>query len=174
MIRRPPRSTLFPYTTLFRSADILLAKDKRFKFVLVGDGKLKNRIRKQVSLKKMDESFRFIDRTDRIADYYASFDSLVLPSLWEGCPYTLLEAMAMGIPVVACNVGGVGEIIENGVSGILISSGESAKFAENIQKICEDRKFRKTIAENARKRIVNEFLVKDMMKHLEEIYRHTK
>jgi glycosyltransferase involved in cell wall biosynthesis len=155
---------------LIEASEILLKKNKYIHFALVGDGELKDEIRDLAVLNKTEKNFHFFEQTDKIAPYYAMFDCLVLPSLWEGCPFTVMEAMAMRIPVIASSVGGVREIIEDRVSGILIPPADASSLAKAIETLCEDRKLCENMGEKGQQRILKEFLLSDSIRRLEEIY----
>jgi glycosyltransferase involved in cell wall biosynthesis len=158
------------HSILIDAAEILLQKQRKIKFIMVGDGTLKNKIRNLSFTNKINNSFHFFVQVDDIASYYSMFDCLVLPSLWEGCPYTIMEAMAMNIPVIASSVGGVTEIIEDGMSGLLVPAGKADKLAEAIEKLCENRKFCETLGQNGKKRVQDKFLLSDSIAKLEKIY----
>lgn len=155
---------------LLDAAGILLKRRKDIRFALVGDGELKNEIRDLAVSNKIDGNFHFFDQTDNIKSYYAMFDCLILPSLWEGCPFTAMEAMVMGVPVIASSVGGTCEIIENRVSGLLIPPADADSLAAAIEKLCEDRRLCFSLAENGRQRVLDRFLLSDSIRRLEEIY----
>jgi len=87
----------------------------------------------------------------RIAEF------LVLPSFIEDCPYTILESMASGTPVIASNVGGIPEIITPDYDGILIEAGSSEKLSEAIIKMLEDRMLRVKMRKRAQETIKNNF-----------------
>ena len=156
---------------LIEAAEILLKRTKDMHFALVGDGELKNKIMDLTVLNKTDRSFHFFEQTDKIAPYYAMFDCLVLPSLWEGCPFTVMEAMAMRIPVIASSVGGVDEIIEDRVSGLLIPPADAGSLADAIEILCEDRRLCENLGQKGQQRILEKFLLADSIRRLEEIYR---
>ncbi len=143
-------------------------------FALVGDGELKNEIKERVARAKAEGCFHFFEQDENVADYYAMFDCLVLPSLWEACPYTLLEAMAMKIPVVASSVGGVDEIIEDGVSGLLVPPLNPPALADAIMKLREDRGLREKLAVNGCLKIKEKFLLSESIVRLEVIYRRLR
>lgn len=155
---------------LIEAAEKLLGKNKDIRFVLVGDGELKNEIRDLAVTDGIEGKFHFFGQTDRIKSYYAMFDCLVLPSLWEGCPFTAMEAMAMGIPVIASSVGGVNEIIEDRVSGLLVPPADARALADAIEKLREDRRLREDLGEGGRQRVLEKFLLSDKIRNLEDIY----
>jgi glycosyltransferase involved in cell wall biosynthesis len=76
---------------------------------------------------------------------YATHDIFVLPSLVEGMPLTLLEAMASAMPVVTTNTCGMADIIENGVNGILVPSANSVQLAVVIEDLCKSLERRKSL-----------------------------
>ncbi len=153
-----------------QAAEVLLDKSRDIYFAMVGDGELKDEIRKMVSSGGNGGNFHFFGQTDEIASRYAMFDCLVLPSLWEGCPFTAMEAMVMRIPVVASSVGGVGEIIEDGVSGILVPPADAASLAGAIWRLCEDRSLLGSMGEKSRQRVLDKFLLSDKIRNLEGVY----
>lgn len=156
---------------LISAAEILLKNNPKIHFALVGDGELKNKIRNLTIANQTNKYFHFFTQTDNIAAYYSMFNCLVLPSFWEACPYTIMEAMAMGIPVIASAVGGVAEIIKDKKSGLLVPPDDGEKLADAIARLCEDRKFAEEMGKNGRKRIMEKFLLSDSIKRLEEIYK---
>ena len=159
------------HRVLLAAAVILLKRRNDIHFSLVGDGELKNEIRDMIISNKIEKNFHFSEQTDTIKSYYAVFNCLVLPSLWEGCPFTAMEAMVMGVPVIASSVGGTCEIIEDRVSGMLIPPADPGALADAIEKLCEDRRLRESLSEKGRQRILDNFLLADSIKRLEEIYR---
>ncbi len=158
------------HSILVEAARILLKKNKDIHFVLVGDGELKDEIRSSVVSAGIEGNFHFLGQTDKIASCYAMFDCLVMPSLWEGCPFTAIEAMAMGIPVVASSVGGVKEIIEDNVSGMLVPPADASSLAGAVRKLCEDRNLCQELAGKGRQRVMEKFLLSGSVRRLEEIY----
>jgi glycosyltransferase involved in cell wall biosynthesis len=94
----------------------------------------------------------------------------VLPSLSEGLSNTLLESMAAGVPVVATRVGGNPEVIEDGVSGILVSPRDPAALAQAVCAILQDRDLARRLACSARQRVVEHFALKRMARETEDLY----
>jgi len=82
-------------------------------------------------------------------DYMAHCDALLMPSLHEGLPYTLLEAMALGAPIIASGVGGLAEVVENGVTGLLVPPRSVPELAQAIQRLHADDGLRTRLAEGA-------------------------
>ena len=109
-------------------------------------------------------NFNIISDQSDAAKYLKNFDIFVLPSLKEGLPYVLLEAGLAELPVVATNVGGVPEIVENNISGFLISPANPKEITEAVGKLMKDEKLRKILAQNLRQKILKEFSFEKMLK----------
>lgn len=88
----------------------------------------------------------------------ASAAALVLPSRWEGLPIAPIEAMALGIPVVAANVSGLPEIVESGVSGELIAGRDAAAYVAALRRLCEDAPYRARAIEAGKRAVEAKFL----------------
>jgi glycosyltransferase involved in cell wall biosynthesis len=95
-----------------------------------------------------------------VAYYMKISDMLVLPSWAEGLPNVVMEAMAVGLPVVATDVGGIPEVIENGVTGLSVPAKNIEKLTEAIIQMMEDKILRETCVKNAKKLIYEKFDVK--------------
>jgi len=84
-------------------------------------------------------------------------DIFVLPSQSEGTPNALLEAMACGLPVIASNVGGIPELIQDNIEGLLFESGSKDDLKEKLNRLIQDKGLQKTLAENAGKKITSQY-----------------
>ncbi|MDP3902077.1 MAG: glycosyltransferase family 4 protein, partial [bacterium] len=95
--------------------------------------------------------------------YLKNFDIFALPSIKEGLPYVILEAGLAGLPVVASNIGGIPEIIEDGKSGLLTPPKNSEALTEAIKRLIDDKNLRDTLAANLHEKIKTEFSVEKML-----------
>jgi glycosyltransferase involved in cell wall biosynthesis len=75
---------------------------------------------------------------ERVLELFAAADASVLSSSWENFPHSLVEALAVGAPVIATRVGGVPEIVEDGVNGLLVPAGDAAALAAAIRRFFSD------------------------------------
>ncbi len=108
-------------------------------------------------------NFNIITNLPDAAKYLKNFDIFVLPSLKEGLPYVLLEAGLAEIPIIATSVGGVPEIIQNNKTGLLVRPAHSEEISEAIKKLIENPELAKTLAKNAREKILQEFSFEKML-----------
>lgn len=105
---------------LIRAACAVLNIHSNIKFVIVGDGPLRNELLKQVSNSNYKEKILLLGLRNNVSDILHMSDIFVLPSFYEGFPMTIIEAMQCGLPVIASNVGGIPEIVDD-ETGILIN-----------------------------------------------------
>lgn len=97
-------------------------------------------------------------------------DLCVIPSLWQDAfPLAVLEAMALGKPVIATRVGGIPEMIEHGITGLLVAAGDEAELATAIRSILEDPNKARRLGEAARERVAQQFTPERQIRRLTEI-----
>lgn len=110
----------------------------------------------------LDDRVTFHGHTPDAAKHLPAFDAFVLASLAEGLPIALLEAMAAGLPVIATAVGGVPEVIQDDVSGILVRAGDPAALSGPIVRLARDENLRRRLGVAGRERVEAEFTVARM------------
>jgi len=132
------------------------AKVSGLNFLIVGWGPYGPTLRAKASKLK---NMRLIGEVghDEALRYIAGSDVLVLPSYVEGLSTVILEAMALKVPVVASAVGGNTELVEDGVTGLLVSPGDPEQLASAIERIISERNLAARIASEAYKRVSNEY-----------------
>jgi len=119
------------------------------------------------------ERLRFEQKSrDALVQAYQEAAVCILPSVWENFPYSLLEAMACGTPVVATDCGGFPELIEDGVSGFLVTVDDSEALASRIGEMLANPKLRADIGTNARKRVEELFSVAQVLPSMVSAYEH--
>ncbi len=114
---------------------------------------------------------RFLGFRTDVPAILASADVFVMPSLSEGLPMALIEAMLAGTAVVASSVGGIPELVRDGVHGLLVPPGDSAALASALRLVTEDSALRKRLGAAARERAEREFTVEAMTRRYLAIYR---
>lgn len=124
-------------------------RSPKMRCVIVGDGPEKQRLCALVSSRGLGDAVSFVGHTQFIKDYFAGIDFLCLPSLSEGMPNVVLEAMALGRPVVATDVGAVRELIKDGHSGMIVNPGDEAALADALVTMASDSDRRALFAARA-------------------------
>ena len=98
-------------------------------------------------------------------------DIVLIPSLWENCPYSCLEAMAAGRSIVASAQGGMPELIQHGVNGLLATTGDAASFVEKIERLIGDASLRARLGEAGRERVLRRYSVSRLVDDVDRLYR---
>lgn len=129
------------------------------KFVICGTGSLLQNLKEKVRSVGLEEQVIFLGRVDRkkLIQIYQNATIHVVPSIYEGLPTVLLEAMACGLPVVATNIGGNRDIISSNVNGLLIPPGSPEAMAKMIMILWDNESLRKKIGGNARETILKKY-----------------
>ncbi len=141
------------------------------KLVIFGDGPEREALERQVTSDKLQNCVFLVGDKSNVSQYLKAFDAMVLSSVKEGFPYALLEAGMAGVPVVATNVGGIGEIIKDGETGILIESKDIKALTEAILKINNDKEFSEKISNNLNKTIFKDFSFENLIEKTGWIYK---
>lgn len=138
--------------------------------LVVGDGSLRRRLVEDIERHRLTgRAFLLGERTD-IADLMHAADAFVLSSRWEGLPITLIEAAFSGLPLVSFNVGGVSEIIVDGVTGYLLEPGAVGSLAERMFLLAEDPVLRKNLGAAASRLYREKFSIERCVKETERFY----
>jgi glycosyltransferase involved in cell wall biosynthesis len=139
-------------------------------FLIVGEGPLKEKLKVKSEKLKVKNSLIFTGFRNDIKDVLASVDIYVMPSLLEGLPVVLLEAMAMMKPIVATKIEGIMETLENGVTGLLISPKDPQILSEAIVDLLIHKDKARQMGLAARKVVEDRFGVDIMVRKVEEVY----
>jgi glycosyltransferase involved in cell wall biosynthesis len=126
------------HCTAIRTLERVVARRPEARLVLVGEGPERGTIEAEVRQRRLEDHVRFLGLRRDVARLLAAADVFLLTSISEGIPLTIIEAMNAGLPVVATQVGGVGEIIEDGVTGLLAPAGVDAALAAQVLRLRED------------------------------------
>ena len=159
------------YPFLLRAFEILSAKHGNLKLLCVGGGKYLEQTIATASQLNLAKKIIFTGYSGRVIDYLNTMDILVLPSLWEGLPNAIIQAMSMGIPVVASNVGGCPEIVNNMKNGMLFPSNNLDEFVEAVEMLIEDRDFVSRLGANAKRTAEERFSLRRMIEDYARFYK---
>jgi glycosyltransferase involved in cell wall biosynthesis len=113
----------------------------------------------------------WVDFQADVRPFYDAFDVVALSGRHEGLSQGLLEAMALGKPVVATRAGGNTDVIEHGVHGLLVRPRDPAALGTAMQSLLDDAELRRRLGEAARRRAREEFTVERMVQGTESVYR---
>lgn len=143
---------------LIESIPNILNKHKNIIFIIIGTGSHKKYLINLCLQKNIQKSVQFLGGIDisQLIKWYSIADIFVLPSLKEGRPIVIYEAMSCELPIIATDAGGVSEQVENGYNGFVVKPGDSKALADNIAYLLENEDLRKNMCRNSRKRIIEQ------------------
>jgi glycosyltransferase involved in cell wall biosynthesis len=150
---------------------IVAAREPRALGLIVGEGKEKPALLAQRDALGLGESVRLVGYWPQLAEAFAALDVFVLPSLMEGHPLAILEAMAAGKPVVATEVGGNREAVEAGITGLLVPAADPDALAEAILSLLRDTARAAAFGEAGRRSLERRFSLAEAVRANEDIYR---
>ncbi len=139
-------------------------------FVLVGDGGQSEEMRAYAEALGIARNVIFTGFRTDIAGWYSALDIFVLPSLLEGTPMALLEAMSTGVPVVATDVGGVGHIVQDEKNGLLVPSANADKLATGIKRLLTDSTWMTQLAKNGLSTVASRYSAEKMAENYMTLY----
>lgn len=153
------------------SAKLILARRGTARFAIVGDGELRDRLREEAARLGVAESVYFTGWRHDLPDVYADLDVVVSSSLEEGTPVAMIEASAAGRPVVSTDVGGVRDVVVDGVTGILVHDRDPANLAAAIERLLEDPTGAREMGAAGRKLVLSRYRVDDLVAATGTLYR---
>lgn len=139
--------------------------------VVIGAGPRRAALEALVHKHHLEQSVILLGERDDVPAWLSSLDVFVLPSLWEGLPNALLEAMALGLPVIASAVDGVPEVVEDGKTGLLVSPRDPAALAQKLSALASDPALRQRLGEGAKALIAEKFTLIRMIESYQKAYR---
>jgi glycosyltransferase involved in cell wall biosynthesis len=148
-----------------------LRRDReRLRLLLVGEGSARGELEAAARSLGVEKDCRLLGHRADVADLHHAFDLFVQSSDYEGTPNVVLEAMALGTPVVATAAGGTAELIEDGVEGLIVPPGDPVRLREAIERALADREATARRAAAARARIEGPLSFESRMRAVERIY----
>lgn len=153
-----------------KGLEYLLAAMKNIdaKLVIIGGGELESELKLKASSYHLSPTFA--GAIPDAARLLPAFDIFVLPSIKEGLPYVIAEAGLAGLPVIATRVGGIPEVIENNVNGILVAPKNVTELKLALEKLIKNPETRKTMGEKLRETIRNNFMFAKMLTETRGVY----
>jgi glycosyltransferase involved in cell wall biosynthesis len=158
------------HANLIQAISIASRTVPNLKLRIVGDGLLRLPLEKLVVEIKASEHVEFLGEQENVPELLATSGFYVSSSLSEGVSLTILEAMAVGLPVIATSVGGNPEIVVESTTGMLVPASNPQMLANAIIEMCRCRADWQTMGENGRRRVAECFDVRTMTKNYEALY----
>jgi glycosyltransferase involved in cell wall biosynthesis len=158
------------FPTLLRAVDLVRAKYPEFRLKIVGNGPEMDALRALRSELRLEEIVELAGERSDVPELLAQAGFFVTSSLTEGVSLTLLEAMAVGLPILATAVGGNPEVVDTGVTGRLVPSASPEKLAEGIEQMLAARSEWSLMGQAARERVLAHFDIRTMLANYQDLY----
>jgi len=159
------------HATLIQAFREIQKEMDQAKLVIVGEGYLYEELVALVDRLGLKDSVLFTGFQRDVFEIIATFDVAVLPSFFEGMGRVLLEAMAMEKPVVASRVGGIPDLVEDGVNGFLVNPGKIQELSAGLLRVLRDKKLARKLGKQGRKKTTDRFSAEIMVQSIDTIYR---
>ena len=176
----PPQRFLVGWTgrmtAVKRTGDVLLAVERLRRrgvdagLCMVGDGPDRCRVEERARALGIAKVCLYLGYQEDVAPWYAAFDVVVLASANEGTPVSVIEALAAARPVVATRVGGVPDVVRDGVDGFLVDSGDIGMLAERLHRLAADRELRERMGAAGRARVLPRYAVSRLVDDVDRLY----
>ncbi len=159
---------------LLRAAARLIGKGMDVRVVLAGDGPERMRLEKLAKRLQIDGRVSFLGEVahDRVPDVLGGLDIFAMPSREEGFGVAALEAAAMELPVVASNVHGIPDVVEDGRTGILVPPGDEAALVDALEALATDPLLRERLGRAGREFVTERYRWEDNAAQMERLYQH--
>lgn len=144
-------------------------KDDSIVFVVIGEGSERKKLELLIANYQLQHKVLLLGQLANAQKYLPAFDIFVLPSVKEGFPWALIEAMAAKLPTLATGIGAVPEIIENGKNGFIVEPGKPNQIAEKIKLILSDDRIKQELGIQAHQTILFNFPLEKMVREIESI-----
>lgn len=140
------------------------------KIIIVGSGPIQKKLRRMAQNLSLGDSVSFLGEREDGPQLISLFDVFVLPSLWEGLPYVLMEAAALAKPVVVTDIDGVSELVKNMETGILVPPKDPESLARAVIYLLQNKEVASKFGENFRKDIKSRYSLSRMVYETEKLY----
>lgn len=144
--------------------------DIKIFYIVIGEGELRDELQAFIKDAHLETYVKLVGYVPEARNLLSAFDVFLLPSRKEGMPYAILEAGACGIPVIASNVGGIPEIIEDHVSGILINPKSASSITRALGELHNNEMLRHSLTYMLQKKVAEQFSLKNMLKETASLY----
>jgi len=139
-------------------------------FIIIGDGSERKNLENLIKKYNLKNNFILAGRMDEAARLLKAFDVYVCSSVKEGLPYSILEAMGAGLPIVTTNVGGIPEMIIGQTTGLPVEPAKAHNLADTLQKLISDKNLQITLGKNAKQNVSQNFGLEKMVAETKKVY----
>lgn len=160
------------YDILIKATRLLIRAGRRVRVVIAGDGPLQGKLRRMIARLRLSDVVVLLGHRDDVPRLLGALDLFVMPSLYEGCPYGLLEAMATAVPVVATAVPGIMDIIQPRETGWLVPPGDPEGLAVQIAQALACYDHSQVMAWAARRLVEEEYDRDRMLRQTAQLYQY--
>ena len=157
-------------SNLIEAMAIVVEKHPQALCILIGDGQEMAALQSLIKEKKLERQVFLVGNVDEASQYLKAFNLFVLPSIKEGLPYTLLEAGAASLGVVATTVGGIPELVLDMKSGILVQPKNARELAHAISFMIEHPEERRAYGAALREKVLKDYSMEKMVEGVEKVY----
>jgi glycosyltransferase involved in cell wall biosynthesis len=157
---------------LLDAFSLIQPRTKNALLVLAGRGEMLDQLRELTRSLGIGNNIVFLGHQTEITKILKTFDILVLPSRIEGFGLVLLEAMASGVPVIATNVGGIPEVVEDGITGLLVSPGDPNVLASAIYRLFNNQDLVDRLRMEGIRLVNHKFTIQKTTESIEDLYYH--
>jgi len=157
------------YSFLIEAAALVLERLPQAYFLIVGDGELRGSLMEQARRLGIDSRVVFTGPRSDVEELLACMDLFVSPSLWEGLPTVIIESMASGVPVVATDIAGTRELLQDGVTGWLVPPADSRALADAILAAMASAANRADVARRGRE-VIAEYSINAVARRYEALF----
>ncbi len=140
-------------------------------FVIAGDGPLRETLNDQARDLGIADRVHFLGMISNVPDWFASLDVSVMTSFSEAFPLAILESMAASLPVVATNVGSIGEIVDDGDTGFLVERADQDHFVDCVTRLLASAELRHKMGSAARNKVESKYTIPIMVRATEQTFR---
>ncbi len=159
------------HTDFLNAAKIILSEKPDVQFLIIGDGEIRAQLEEEAKSLLIENNIKFLGHIQDVHEIVSLIDILAICSHQEGFSLAAIEAMALGKPVVATEVGGLPEVVDNDITGILVGSHNPAKLAEALLKLLNDKQLVIRLGENGKNKCKEFFSLSGTVNSLTKIYR---
>lgn len=143
-------------------AYLALQKNEHLRFLIAGEGGERAHLENRIALLRIEDSVKLLGFVEDKYGFFESIDINVLTSNSESFPYVIMEGALLGKPAITTDVGGLGDLIENGKNSFLIPPGNDMKMAEYVTRLSENEKVRTLMGERLKQKVMAEFTLQRM------------